>query len=225
MSFRLTNGPATSCHLTDILFWWRIADILLALYRRFFRLHYNVWKSFEAYQNCTDLPTKSKLEVQANKMFISERKNRIIRVRIFRSKNSSGGSKIAAVKNFARPPSFEPCRGGLAWPIIFEDLLENMQFCGAASAINHERLPVRLVKSPTEVIRGKEKTPNFAHNLSAFRLKSAHRQSCWYKRPLLAHHGTHFTGAILQDILKLLDIKHLLTSSYHSACSVPLSAL
>lgn len=35
---------------------------------------------------------------------------------------------------------------------------------------------------------------------------------------VLTDRGTHFIGATLQDVLKLLHIKHLLASHYHAAC-------
>jgi transposase InsO family protein len=35
---------------------------------------------------------------------------------------------------------------------------------------------------------------------------------------ILTDRGTHFTGSMMQHILKLLNIKHLLTTAYHAQC-------
>lgn len=37
-------------------------------------------------------------------------------------------------------------------------------------------------------------------------------------KELLSDRGTHFSGQIVKGLLKLLDTKHLITSSYHAAC-------
>lgn len=37
-------------------------------------------------------------------------------------------------------------------------------------------------------------------------------------KELQTDRGTHFTRTIVQDVLKLLDFKQLLTSSYHAYC-------
>jgi transposase InsO family protein len=37
-------------------------------------------------------------------------------------------------------------------------------------------------------------------------------------KEILTDRGTHFTGAVMQEILRLLDVKHLLTTAYHAQC-------